>query len=117
MVIKAPRNHTSIYFTDYLKNESNWKKFIQLQNAKGFTSFNGYANNLFTTDLHENYAKYMHQKHVEPKKRMDIYNDSKTDIREKLNSYSDGELLDLLNISTDFRNTLIREHKRRGNKL
>ncbi len=117
MVIKAPRNHTSIYFTDYLKNESNWKKFIQLQNAKGFTSFNGYANNLFTTDLHDNYAKYMHQKHVEPKKRIDVFNDNKTDIREKTNAYSDGELLDTINLINDARNTLIREYKRRGCKL
>lgn len=113
--MKPPRNHTSIYFTDYLKGE--WKDFSRFITAKGFTSFNSYVNNVMTEDYNTNYAKLLNMKSVTPEKRMDIYNDTQTIIKEKLNGYSDGELLDLVNITSDFRNILIRESKRRGLKI
>jgi hypothetical protein len=112
MIGKAPRNHTSIYLSDYLKN--NWKDIKKFIPAKGFTSLNSYIINLMTEDFNNNYAKLMNQKHVEPEKRIDVYNDTKTIIKEKMNHWSDGEQLDFYNTLTDIRNTLIHDMKRRG---
>lgn len=115
MIGKAPRNHTSIYLSDYLK--ANWgdiKKFIP---AKGFTSLNSYLVNLFTNDFNDNYAKIMNQKYVEPDQRIDMYNDTKTIIKEKLNGYSDGEEYDLLNIVNDIRDIIVFDMGKRGIKL
>lgn len=114
-MIKAPRNHTSIYFTEFLK--SNWKDFNKFMTAKGFTSFNGYANNLMTHDFNQNYAKLLNSRNVVPVKRINMYDDTTTIIKEKLNGYTDGETLDLLNQVTDLRNVIIRDAKRRGIKL
>ena len=112
LMIKAPRNHTSIYFTEYLK--SNWKDVNKFMTAKGFTSFNGYANHLITDDFNKNYAKITQQRYIKPQNRIDMYNDTTTIVKEKLNGFSNGEELDLLNIITDLRKTIIRDMKRKG---
>ncbi len=114
-MIKAPNGHTSIYFTDYLKK--NWPDVNKFMSAKGFTSFNGYANHLITDDFNTNYSKTLKQKNVSPDKRIDIYNDTQTIVREKMNAHSDGEELDFYHLVTDLRNTVIRDLKKRGVKL
>jgi len=114
-MIKAPRNHTSIYFTDYLK--SNWKDFNKFMSAKGFTSFNGYANHVFTDDFNTNYSKLLKQKNVATDKRIDIHNDTNTIIKEKLNTHSDGEELDYLHLLKDVTKIVVRDLTRRGVKI
>jgi len=117
-MLRAPRNHTSIYFNEYLKNPEIWVKFQQLINAKGFTSFNSYANHLITSDLHTNFTKVTGKHHgVKQEKKMDIYEDTNTTVKQKLLSYSDGEVVDLLNMLNDIRNTVIRDLKRRGLRI
>lgn len=116
-MIKAPRNHTSVYFTDYLK--SNWDTFTIFRVAKGFTSFNGYNMNLITNDFQENYHKYVHGNinEVNLKKRLNIYDDTKSIIIGKFYDYTDGEVLDLINKLDDIKDMARRDLKRRGVKL
>lgn len=115
MDIKAPQGHTSVYFTEYLRK--NFKKFHQLQTAKGFTSFNSYANHVFTEDFNTNYAKLLKQRFIAPPKRIDAYNDTPTVIKEKLNGFSDGELIDQHSTFKDVKNILMHEIKKRDIKV
>lgn len=85
--------------------------------AKGFISFNGYANNVFTHDFNNNFAKILNSRNVVPAKRINVYDDTTTMIKEKFNSYTDGEILDLMHMITDLRNVIIQDASRRGIKL
>lgn len=114
MVLKAPRGHTSIYLSEHLK--SNWSDFSKFMMAKGFKSFNQYANATLVNDFNTNFASLMNQKNFLPEKKIDFYNDTTLSTKEKLQLYTDGELLDLLNIISDKRNLIMRVAKIRGIK-
>ena len=67
--------------------------------------------------LIQDYSTIMSQKNTNLKKRLDMYEDSVSTQKEKLNVYSDGEELDLLNTVNDLRNVIISDMERRGHKL
>ena len=110
----APRNHTSVYFNDYIKNH--WQQLLEIQAKKGFTSFNGLTNHMYARLL-DDYSLIMNQKNPDLKKRIDIYEDTNPMMREKLNIYSDGEELDLFKIMSSARKVVINDMKRRGMKI
>ncbi len=115
-MLKAPRGHTSIYLCEQLKN--NWHEFNKFIVAKGFSSFNQYANSTLVYDFTHNYEKYVGSKStIKPEVRIDYYNDTPTQAREKLNSFSNGQILDNINQINDWRALLMREAKKRGIKL
>ena len=62
-MIKAPRGHTSIYFSDYLK--ANISTLHQVMNETGFTSFNGFFNKLITDAIHTHDGKKTLKKPLE----------------------------------------------------
>lgn len=107
-MIKAPRGHTSIYFSDYLK--ANIATLHQVMHDKGFTSFNGFFNKLIVDALHSHNNKDMIEK-------PDVYNDSNLIFKEKLLKYSDGELYDILQAISEKREVMMKECKRRGMKI
>ena len=111
--IKAPRNHTSIYLSEYLKD--NFNDLHKLISAKGFTSFNGYMVNLITEDLQLNGNMIINRRLNIP--RPDWYEDSHSTIQEKLMKYTDGQTYDLLKLMTISRDIVIRECERRGIKF
>lgn len=108
--IKAPRGHTSIYLTDYLKE--NFIDLYKLISAKGFTSFNSYTNHLITEDLNMNGDIILRQRSLLPKP--DFYEDSQSTIKEKLLKYTDGQTLDLLILMSTGKDIVMRELDRRG---
>lgn len=113
-MIRAPRNHTSVYFNPYIKKH--WKQLLEIQTKQGFTSFNGMINHNIAT-LIQDYAVIMNKQNVNLKKRINMYDDTKSTQREKLNVYSDGEELDLLNTINDLRDVVISDMTRRGHKV
>ena len=113
-MITAPRNHTSVYFNPYIKKH--WKQLLEIQAKQGFTSFNGMTNHMYAR-LIQDYSTIMNQKNMNLKKRIDMYDDTKSTQKEKLNVYSDGEELDLLNTVNDLREVIISDMTRRGVKV
>ena len=111
--LHAPRGHTSIYLSDYLKE--NFKDLHKLMSAKGFVSFNGYVINLITEDLQLNGSMIIRRRSNIP--RPDFYEDSNSTIQEKLSKYTDGQALDLLIEITNGRDIIMRECDRRGIKV
>lgn len=111
--IVPPRGHTSIYLCEYLKE--NFTDLYKLISAKGFRSFNSYANNLITEDLQLNGNIILNRRISIP--RPDFYEDSQSTIREKLLKYTDGQTYDLLLMMTTSRDIIIRECERRGVKI
>ncbi len=111
--IVAPRGHTSIYLSEYLKE--NFVDLYKLISAKGFTSFNSYVNYIITEDLQLNGNMVLNKRYNVP--RPDFYEDSQSTIREKLLKYTDGQAYDLLSMITISRDILIRECERRGVKI
>lgn len=109
--IIAPRGHTSLYFSDYLKE--NIKDLHKLIGAKGFTSFNSYTVNLITEDLQLNSSMILTRKGINLP-RPDFYEDSNSTIHQKLSKYTDGQIYDLLLDVTNGRDLIMRECKRRG---
>ena len=116
MIKEPPRNHTSIYISPHLK--SRWDDFQKFVTAKGFSSFNGYANHAIVDDFNRNYATVMkNPKKKEGVPRLDMYEMPPMVVKDKLNAYSDGELYDLVKMISDFRNLIIREARKRDIKL
>ena len=111
--LHAPRGHTSIYLSDYLKE--NFKDLHKLMSAKGFISFNAYVINLITEDLQLNGSMIIRRRSNIP--RPDFYEDSNSTIQEKLTKYTDGQVLDLLIQMSNGRNIIMQEAKRRGIKI
>ncbi len=107
-MIKAPRGHTSIYFSDYLK--ANISTLHQVMHDTGFTSFNSFFNKIIIDALHSHTDKNVIQ-------RPDVYTDSNLIFKEKLLKYSDGELYDILKAISEKRDVLMKECKRRGMKI
>ena len=107
-MIKAPRGHTSIYFSDYLK--ANISTLHQVMHDKGFTSFNGFFNTLVIDAIHSHDGKRV-------AKKPDVFNDSNLTFKEKLFQYSDGELYDVLQAITEKREVMLKECQRRGMKI
>jgi len=107
-MIKAPRGHTSIYFSDYLK--ANISTLHQVMNETGFTSFNSFFNKLITDAIHTHDGK-------KTLKKPDVFNDSNLTFKEKLLVNSDGELYDILQAITEKREVMLKECKRRGMKI
>ena len=107
-MIKAPRGHTSIYFSDYLK--ANISTLHQVMHDTGFTSFNSFFNKVIVDAIHSDSDKNIVQK-------PGIYNDSNLIFKEKLLKYSDGELYDILQAISEKREVLMKECKRRGVKI
>ena len=105
---KAPRNHTSVYFNEYIKDH--WQELLEIQAKQGFTSYNAMHNHM-VAQLIQDYSLIMSQKNTNAKKRINMNDDS------KLRVYSDGEELYLLNVVNDLRNTIIGDMKVRGIKL
>ena len=67
-------------------------------------------------DFNSNYAIIMNQKNTNPMKKIDWDYDTPFIIKDKIRGYTDGEVLDTLNMMTEKTNALIRELKRRGVK-
>ena len=107
-MIKAPRGHTSIYFSDYLK--ANIATLHQVMHDKGFTSFNSFFNTLVVNAIQTHDGK-------RTVKKPDVFNDSNISFKEKLFQYSDGELYDILQAITEKREVMMKECKRRGIKI
>ena len=114
-MLDAPTGRASIYLSKYLQD--NLTDLNKLITAKGFISFNSYNNQLLYDDLTTNFARIMNQKNIDPNKRIDIYNETKTIWKEKYKNNTDGEMLDLYHLLTDVRNSTIKDLKRRGVKL
>ncbi len=115
-MLRALTGHTSIYLCKQLKTHI--KELNQLMAAKGFTSFNQYANSTFVHDLTHNYEKYVGNKSpLKHEVRIDYYNDTPTMAREKLNTFTNGQILDSYNHISDWRLLLSREAKKRGIKI
>lgn len=115
-MLNAPEGHTSIYLCPQLK--SNWQEFKKFITAKGFASFNQYNNNLMVHDFTTNHEKYLGEKSsLKVEIRIDYYHDTATMAREKLNSFSNGQVLDNYNQISDWRLLLGKEAKKRGMKL
>ena len=115
-MLKAPTGHTSIYLCEQLKN--NLTDFNKLMVAKGFSSFNQYANSTFVHDLTSNYEKYVGGKSsIKAVIKIDYYNDTPTIAKGKLISFTNGQLLDSINQISDWRLLLMREAKKRGMKI
>tara|TARA_R110002167_G_scaffold359010_1_gene575368 strand:+ start:288 stop:611 length:324 start_codon:yes stop_codon:yes gene_type:complete len=107
-MIKAPRGHTSIYFSDYLK--ANISTLHQVMHDKGFTSFNGFFNTLIIDAIQTHDGKKV-------VKKPNVFNDSNLIFKEKLFQYSDGELYDILQAITEKREVMMKECQRRGMKI
>ena len=107
-MIKAPRGHTSIYFSDYLK--ANIATLHQVMHDKGFTSFNSFFNTLVVNAIKTHDSK-------RTVKKPDVFNDSNISFKEKLFQYSDGELYDILQAITEKREVMMKECQRRGMKI
>ena len=107
-MIKAPRGHTSVYFSDYLK--SNITILHQVMHDKGFTSFNSFFNTIMVDTINSHDGK-------KTVKKPDVFNDSNLAFKEKLFQYSDGELYDILQAITEKREVMLKECQRRGMKL
>jgi hypothetical protein len=107
-MIKAPRGHTSVYFSDYLK--ANISMLHQVMNDKGFTSFNSFFNTIMVDVINSHDGK-------KTVKRPNVFNDSNLIFKEKLFQYSDGELYDILQIITEKREVMLKECQRRGMKI
>ena len=106
-----PKNHTSIYFSDYLKE--NFADLHKLVSAKGFTSFNSYNIHLITEDLQLNSSMILSRR-SNTLPRPDFHEDSNSTIHQKLSKYTDGQVLDLLIEVTNGRDIIMQECKRRG---
>jgi len=114
-MLDAPRGHTSIAFCDKIRD--NWKGFQELIIGRGFSSFNGYANNNFVEDLYKNYDTIVGGKNLtKPEVIIDYHNDTPTMARRKTLSLSNGQILDEFNRISDWRVFLTREMKKRGVK-
>ena len=72
-MIKAPRGHTSIYFSDYLK--ANIATLHQVMHDKGFTSFNSFFNTLVVNAIQTHDGK-------RTVKKPDVFNDSNISFKE-----------------------------------
>ena len=107
-MIKAPRGHTSIYFSDYLK--ANISTLHQVMHDTGFTSFNSFFNKVIVDAIQTHDGK-------KTMKKPDVFNDSNISFKEKLLKYSDGELYDILQAISEKREVLMKECKRRGMKI
>ena len=107
-MIKAPRGHTSVYFSDYLK--SNIAMLHQVMHDKGFTSFNSFFNTIMVDTINSHDGK-------KTVKKPDVFNDSNLAFKEKLFQYSDGELYDILQAITEKREVMLKECQRRGMKI
>ena len=107
-MIKAPRGHTSVYFSDYLK--SNITILHQVMHDKGFTSFNSFFNTIMVDTINSHDGK-------KTVKKPDVFNDSNLAFKEKLFQYSDGELYDILQAITEKREVMLKECQRRGMKI
>lgn len=115
-MLNAPEGHTSIYLCSQLKK--NWQEFKKFITAKGFASFNQYNNNLMVHDFTSNYEKYIGGKSpIKAEVRIDYYRDTPSIAREKLNSFTNGQILDNYNQISDWRLLLGKEAKKRGMKL
>ena len=107
-MIKAPRGHTSVYFSDYLK--SNIAMLHQVMHDKGFTSFNSFFNTVIVEAIHTHDGK-------KTLKKPDVFIDSNLTFKEKLLANSDGELYDILQAITEKREVMLKECQRRGMKI
>jgi|TARA_R110000824_G_scaffold401217_1_gene611317 hypothetical protein len=107
-MIKAPRGHTSVYFSDYLK--ANIAILHQVMNDKGFTSFNSFFNTVMVDAINSHDGK-------KTVKKPSVFDDSNLAFKEKLFQYSDGELYDILHAITEKREVMLKECQRRGMKI
>lgn len=111
MVADAPRGHTSFYLSEYLRD--NWGTFRKYIVAKGFSSLNQYINSTVVHDFNTNYADIMNFKAKKSDKIFNIYQELPTNARHIMSTWTDGEMMDLLNLVTSWRNLFIKEMKRR----
>lgn len=104
-MIKAPRGHTSVYLSDYLK--SNITLIHEIMRERGFTSFNGFVN--FTL------SEAVNSHHSSTSKPLpDVLNDNLSVFTEKTLQYTDGELFDIFKTIDEKRNLIYKHLKKRG---
>ena len=104
-MIKAPRGHTSIYLSDYLK--SNFPILQKIIQEKGFTSFNGFCNYILVESMNNHSIS-------DGKPKLSIFTDNNEMFSEKLRKYTDGELYDMYVTVNDKKNLMFKEMKKRG---
>ena len=115
MVIKAPNGHTSIYPCQHLKK--NWKVFQRYLTASGQVSFNAHVNNVLVKDFNENHGRVLKSKTVEHKRKINMHDDTIQEVKDKMITMTDGEVLDYLNEVSDHRKLIMRDATKRGIKL
>lgn len=113
MILRAPRGHTSIYLAEHLK--TNWLDFNKFMTAKGFSSFNQYANTTFINDFNNGLSDTINGKTSINKINWNV--DTVPIIKDKIKVYTDGEVLDSLKDQQVKINVLIREMTKRGIKI
>jgi hypothetical protein len=104
-MIKAPRGHTSVYFSDYLK--TNFDSLYKVMHERGFRSLNSFMNVLLADAMNTHTSK-----NDIPKPN--ILNDPVSMFKEKIMIYDDDELLAMFNTVSEKRETMFKELKSRG---
>lgn len=104
-MIKAPRGHTSVYLSDYLK--SNITLIHEIMRERGFVSFNGFVNFILSEAVNSHHSSTS-------KPLPDVLNDNLSVFTEKTLQYTDGELFDIFKTIDEKRNLLYKHLKKRG---
>jgi len=116
MLHNAPRGHTSIYFCDFIRsNWDDWKKYIP---AAGYNSVNQYTNILYIQDFKNNAVDILNGAPLKkPETHFDIYQPMPRSLREMSKDWTNGYILDWVNLVGDWRTLGITELKRRNVKI
>lgn len=104
-MIKAPRGHTSVYLSDYLK--SNITMIHEVMRERGFTSFNGFINYILSEAVNNHHS-------TTTKPMPDVINDNVSVFTDKLSQFTDGELFDIFKQIDEKRELIYKHLKKRG---
>jgi len=105
-----PITHSSVYFCRYLQN--NWDMWRQFVSAKA-SSFNQYANSCFVHDFQTNVSDVLSVMQTTKSQKWNFYQPLPKSLKEIAVDLTDGQLVDLVNLTGGWRDRFISELKRR----
>jgi hypothetical protein len=104
-MIKAPRGHTSVYLSDYLK--TNFQSLHRVMNDRGFRSLNSFMNGLLVDAINNHKSEFSIPK-------PDVLGDPISLFRKKISIYKDDELFKMFSTVSEKRDAMFKELKNRG---
>ncbi len=104
-MIKAPRGHTSVYLSDYVK--SNFTTLHKVMIDRGFRSLNSFVNVLLSDAMNSHTT-------VNEANKPNILGDPLGIFQEKISTLDDDILYEIFEIVSDKRNMMYKELKNRG---